>query len=269
MRLATWNVNSLKARMPLLERWLCDVQPDVVCLQETKCADDGFPFGELERLGYEAAHHGDGRWNGVAILSRVGLSQVERGFTPDPLGAAAECRLLSAVCGGVRVYSVYVPNGRVVGSEHYEAKLAFLSSLGTELDRLSPDGSDVVVAGDFNVAPSDLDLFDPACFEGATHVSPPERQLLQQLQNRGLTDTLRALYPETAGLFTWWDYRGGAFHKGRGMRIDLALASARLASSLEFVLIDRNARKGQGSKTQPQPSDHAPLVIQFRSCYSE
>lgn len=263
MRLATWNVNSLKARMPLLERWLAEISPDIVCMQETKCADDAFPFAELAGLGYEAAHHGDGRWNGVALASRVGIEDVRRGFADEPAGSLAECRLLSASCGGLRVASVYVPNGRVVGSEHYEAKLSFLGRLGEEARRLMAGGEEVVVAGDFNVAPSDLDVFDTAFFEGATHVTPKERELVGALEKMGLTDVLRSSYPGVGGLFSWWDYRGGDFHKGRGMRIDLVLASLSLASRVEFALIDRNARKGQGSKTQPQPSDHTPVVVQF------
>ncbi len=262
MRLATWNVNSLNARMPLLTRWLAAVEPDVVCLQETKCDDGGFPFGELASLGYEAAHHGDGRWNGVAVLSRIGLDEVEGGW-PDGISDDGERRLVAATCGGVRVHSVYVPNGRVVGTDHYEAKLAFLGRLGSYLESASERYAEIVVAGDFNVAPTDLDVFDPAYFEGATHVTAEERSLVASITDGGLTDALRAIYPSTGGLFTWWDYRAGDFHKGRGMRIDLVLVSDSIAGRLQFALVDRNARKGQGSKSQPAPSDHSPVVVQF------
>lgn len=263
MRFATWNVNSLKARMPLLERWLAEVRPDVACLQETKTADSAFPFERFAELGYEAAHHGDGRWNGVAILSRLGLSKVQRGFADEPPGSQAECRLISAVCGGTHVTSVYVPNGRIVASEHYEAKLAFLERLVEEMKRVTAAHDDVVLAGDFNVAPSDLDVFDPSYFEGSTHVTASERGLVGALMQHGLADAFRHAYPDTGGVFSWWDYRAGDFHKGRGMRIDLVLVSEHLLPSLSFALIDRNARKGQGSKTQPQPSDHAPVIVEF------
>lgn len=263
IRIASWNVNSLKARLALLESWLKEIEPDVVCLQETKSTDAAFPFGELAELGYEAAHHGDGRWNGVAILSRCGLEDVRRGFTGDESDEAAERRLISATCAGVRVHSVYVPNGRVVGSEHYQAKLEFLAKLGDELALAAGERPDVAIAGDFNVAPSDLDVFDPAFFEGATHVTPDERRLVEMMLANGFVDVLRAAYPGVGGIFSWWDYRSGDFHKGRGMRIDLLLASKHLADQAEFALIDRNARKGQFSKSQPQPSDHAPLVASF------
>lgn len=263
MRLATWNVNSLKARMPLLVRWLTEVHPDVACLQETKSTDSAFPFAAFGDLGYEAAHHGDGRWNGVAILSRVGLEDVRRGFSNEGPGTESECRFISAVCGGTYVGSVYVPNGRIVGSEHYDTKIAFLEALGEETARRTTVHDEMVLAGDFNVAPTDLDVFDPAYFEGSTHVTPLERSLVGALTQHGLVDVFRQAYPAVGGLFSWWDYRAGDFHKGRGMRIDLVLATQNLIPLLSFALIDRNARKGQGSKTQPQPSDHAPVVIEL------
>jgi len=263
VRLATWNVNSLKARLPLLELWMVGTQPDVLCLQETKLADDAFPTGFFSDLGYEVAHHGNGPWNGVAIVSRVGLEEADRGFADDVAGEA-ETRLVRARCGGITVVCVYVPNGRSVDSEHYQAKLAWLDALHGYVAGTRPAGSDVVVCGDFNVAPSDLDVFDPAFFEGATHVTPAEREAVARLLDLGLEDALRMQYPETGGLFSWWDYRAGNFHKGRGMRIDLILASRSLAERIEWVLIDRNARRGQGSKTEPQPSDHAPVVMGVR-----
>lgn len=270
MRLATWNVNSLRARLPLVERWMTDVQPDVLCLQETKLADDSFPAGFFEGLGYESAHHGNGPWNGVAIVSRVGLDEVGRGSACTPaqlVGALSEldreARLVSARCAGIEVACVYVPNGRAVGSEHYEAKLKWLGALRRLLGAEDPARRDVVVCGDFNVAPSDLDVFDPAALAGATHVTPAERGALQSLLDLGFEDVLRTIYPATGGIYSWWDYRGGSFHKGLGMRIDLVLASRPLIPRIEWALIDRNARRGQGSKSEPQPSDHAPVIIQI------
>ena len=263
MRFATWNVNSLKARLPLVEQWMVGAQPDVLCMQETKLADDAFPAGFFADLGYEVVHHGNGPWNGVAIASRVGLEEVDWGFGEDLAGSAAETRLVRARCGGVTVVCVYVPNGRAVDSEHYVAKLAWLDALEGYVAGTHPATADVVVCGDFNVAPSDLDVFDPAFFEGATHVTPAEREAVSRLLDLGLEDVLRIHYPKTSGLYSWWDYRAGNFHKGRGMRIDLILASRSLSERVEWVLIDRNARRGQGSKTAPQPSDHAPVVMEL------
>jgi exodeoxyribonuclease-3 len=258
VRIATWNVNSMKARLDRVEEWLAQVAPEVCCFQETKLADAAFPSERFSKLGYEVAHHGDGRWNGVAIASRVGLEDVVRGFAvPGGPDEAAERRLISASCGGVRVMSVYVPNGRSVGSEHFQAKLAFLHDLRLHLDTSCDPGEAVMVCGDFNVAPQDIDVFDPAFFVGATHVTPEERAALAEVLGFGLVDVLRACYPDTPRLFTWWDYRAGDFHSGRGMRIDLALATRVLADNVSFVLIDRNARKGK------LPSDHAPIVVDF------
>jgi len=256
MRIATWNVNSMKARLERVEDWLAQVEPDVCCFQETKLADAAFPSDRFSELGYEVAHHGDGRWNGVAIASRVGIAEVVRGFAGAGEGAeAAEPRLVTATCGGVRVMSVYVPNGRSVESEHFEAKLAFLHDLRRHLDASCDPDDAVMVCGDFNVAPADIDVFDSAFFVGATHVTPEERAALAEVLGFGLTDVLRAAYPDTTRLYTWWDYRAGDFHSGRGMRIDLALASRDLAEKVRFVLVDRNARKGK------QPSDHAPIIV--------
>ena len=254
MRIATWNVNSLKARLPRVEEWIGYARPDVLCLQETKMADLAFPSMVFQALGYDAAHHGNGRWNGVAILSRVGLDDVVAGFSSAPEGENVESRLISATCGGVRVSSVYVPNGRAVGSEQYEAKLAWLAALRSHLaERCDPDGN-VVVCGDFNVAPEDRDLWDPAAFVGSTHVSEPERRAVRALEEWGLVDAFRLQHPEER-LFTWWDYRAGDFHKHKGMRIDLVLVSRPLAGRVTFALVDRNARKGK------LPSDHAPLLV--------
>jgi exodeoxyribonuclease-3 len=256
LRIATWNVNSLKARLPKLEDWLAYAQPDVVCLQETKMADAAFPTMAFTALGYESAHHGEGRWNGVAILSRVGLEDPVAGFSHAEEDPAVEARLLSATCGGVRVSSVYVPNGRMVGSEHFEAKLHWLDDLRRHLaDTCDPSGR-VVVCGDFNVAPDDRDVWDPRKANGGTHVTPEERAAIDALKAWGLEDAFRRQHEEDR-LFSWWDYRAGDFHKHKGMRIDLVLASRPLAERVTFALIDRQARKGK------LPSDHAPLLVDF------
>ena len=254
MRIATWNVNSLNARFPRVEEWVAQVQPDVLCLQETKLADDAFPGLAFRALGYEAASHGNGRWNGVAILSRVGIDDVVDGFddgdTPDP-----EPRLLWATCGGVRVASAYVPNGRSLLDDHYRYKLDWLARLRRLLDKADPDES-LVLCGDFNIAPDDRDVYDPEAFVGETHVSDPEREALRAIEDWGLVDVFRTHY-DAPGLFSWWDYRAGNFHKGKGMRIDLVLATKPLAARSTAALIDRNARKGK------QPSDHAPVIVDF------
>ncbi|MDA8290245.1 MAG: exodeoxyribonuclease III [Actinomycetota bacterium] len=259
MRLATWNVNSLKARLARVEEWLAVASPDVVCMQETKSTDAAFPSELFASLGYESVHHGNGRWNGVAILSRVGLRDARAAFVGEDPEAVAECRLVAATCSGVRVISVYVPNGRVVGSEFYAAKLAWLARLRAELDASVPAGGALAVCGDFNVAPEDRDVFDPSRFEGATHVTEREREALRSVLDWGLVDVVRDRVPDGPGPFTWWDYRGGAFHKGEGMRIDLALLSTPLAGRVRSAYVDREARKkGSGGEV---PSDHAPVVV--------
>ncbi|MEU8239845.1 exodeoxyribonuclease III [Actinoplanes missouriensis] len=257
MRFATWNVNSVKARLPRLLDWLGTTAPDVVCLQETKVADDGFPAGEVAELGYETAAYGQGRWNGVALLSRIGLDGVRRGFDGEPqFGGVAEARAISAVCGGIRFTSVYVPNGRTPDDPHYAYKLEWLAALR---GALVPDlaAGPVVVAGDYNVAPTDADVWDIGVFAGSTHVTPPERAALAQLRALGLTDVparpLKGDHP-----FTYWDYRAGMFHQNKGMRIDLVYASADVAGRVEDALVDRDARKGKG------PSDHAPIVVDLK-----
>ena len=252
MRIATWNVNSLAARLARVEEWIEYAHPDVLCLQETKQADSAFPHAAFAILGYETAHHGDGRWNGVAIASRVGLSGVTRGLGSED--DAQGPRAIAADCGGVRVASVYVPNGRSLDSEHYLAKLAWLARLRSVLDETSSPDRPVAVCGDFNVAPEDRDVWDPAQFEGMTHVSAPEREALAALRSWGLVDAFRSLYDDD-GLFSWWDYRGGSFHRHQGMRIDLILVTEVLAARTTYALIDRNARKGE------KPSDHAPVLI--------
>ena len=252
MRIATWNVNSLNARLPRVEEWLDYARPDVLCMQETKMADAAFPAMAFSALGYETASHGDGRWNGVAIASRVGLEDVVAGFggPADDQGP----RLVAATCGGVRVHSVYVPNGREVESEHYEAKLAWYGELLAYLERSYKPTENVAVCGDFNVAPEDRDVWDPAALVGATHVTPAERESLRALEDWGLVDAFRLVRNEDE-LFTWWDYRAGNFHKHMGLRIDLVLLSRPLADHVSYALVDRNARKGK------QPSDHAPVFV--------
>jgi len=254
MRVATWNVNSVKQRIPRFLPWLDERRPDVVCLQETKLADAGFAEllgGELDRRGYAAAVHGEAQWNGVAILSRVGLDDVVSGLANAPARPRAEARAIAATCGGIRVHSVYVPNGRVPGSEHYHYKLAWLAALG-EVVAAGPDAA--IVCGDMNVAPTDADVFDPLAYVGQTHVTPPERDALRRLQSLGLHDVVRERWPSER-IFTYWDYRAGMFPKDLGMRIDLALASGPVAARVRAAWVDRQARKGRG------PSDHAPVIV--------
>ena len=253
MLIVTWNVNSLKARLPRVTEWLAEVQPDVVCLQETKLAQDKFPTEAIAELGFESAHFGQGQWNGVAILSRVGLENVMNNFAPG-IEPDHEARVISATCGGVRVTSVYVPNGRALDNDHYTYKLGWMSRLRQHLDATCAPTDDVVVAGDFNIAPDDRDVYDIKALEGQTHVSVAEREALSNVCDFGLEDTFRRFYDE-AGLFSWWDYRGGSFYKGNGMRIDLLLATKSVAERSQWTSVDRNARKGES------PSDHAPVLL--------
>ena len=252
---ATWNVNSLNARMPRVTEWLEAVSPDVLCMQETKLSDERFPAMAFTALGYESVHHGEGRWNGVAILSKVGLQDEVRGFDdggePDP-----DARIVWATCGGIRVASVYVPNGRELGHDHYRYKLDWLRRLRRHLDSFHSPAEQLVVLGDWNVAPSDDDVWSTSHFEEMTHVSKPERDALDHVKDWGLVDTLRDRFAEP-GIYSYWDYRNGDFHKRRGMRIDYLLSSASLASTCTADLIDRNARKGQ------KPSDHAPVMAVY------
>lgn len=256
MLIATWNVNSLKARMPRVEEWLETVAPDVLCLQETKLADDAFPALAFHGLGYESVHHGQGQWNGVAILSRVGLEDPQVDFA-DGGPPDTDARVVWATCGGVRVGSVYVPNGRELDHDHYHYKLAWLGRLRAHLDAVcDPDGL-VVVLGDWNIAPEDRDVWDIGAFEGMTHVSAPERDALENVKQWGMVDVFREMYPDDEGLFSYWDYKAGRFHKRQGMRIDYHLATESLAASARFALVDRNARKGE------KPSDHAPVLVDY------
>jgi exodeoxyribonuclease III len=253
MRFATWNVNSVKARLPRLLEWLDTTKPDVLCLQETKVPADGFPTGEVAELGYETAAYGTGRWNGVALLSRIGLSDVERGFPGEPGYPGPEARAVAATCGGIRFRSVYVPNGRTPDDPHYAYKLSWLAALR---DALVPEvaAGPLVVAGDYNVAPTDDDVWDRSVFIGATHVTPAERDALAAIRAVGLRDVvgrpLKGDHP-----FTYWDYRAGMFHQNKGMRIDLVYATDDIAAKVTDAVVDREARKGKG------PSDHAPIVV--------
>jgi exodeoxyribonuclease III len=254
MRIATWNVNSIKQRLPRFLPWLDERQPDVVCLQETKLGDEAFAdlFGdELTNRGYAAALHGEAAWNGVSILSRSGLEDVVVGLPGAPGFPHPEARAVSATCGGIRMVSVYVPNGRVPGSEHYRYKLDWLASL-REVVAAGP--KETIVCGDVNIAPTDDDVFDPEAYVGQTHVTPPERAALAELQALGLHDVVRDRWPNER-VFTYWDYRAGMFHQDLGMRIDLILASATVADRVRAAWVDRQARKGRG------PSDHAPVIV--------
>ena len=254
VRIATWNVNSLKQRMPRLLPWLDQRRPDVVCLQETKLADDALAqlLGDaLDSRGYEVAAHGETAWNGVAILSRVGLDDVETGVANGPGFPHPEARAVAATCDGVRVHSIYVPNGREPDSDHYEYKLAWLAALR---EVLAAGPASTIVCGDVNIAPTDDDVFDPDAYIGQTHVTPREREALAAIQALGLHDVVRDRWPNER-VFSYWDYRAGMFHQDLGMRIDLILAGDPVAARVKAAWIDRHARKGTG------PSDHAPVIV--------
>jgi exodeoxyribonuclease-3 len=255
VRIATWNVNSLKARMPRVEEWLDYAKPDVLCMQETKLSDAAFPAMAFSALGYESVHHGSGQWNGVAILSRVGIDNAVFGFC-EGLEPDSDTRLVTATCGGVKVSSVYVPNGRTLADPHYQYKLSWLARMRDHLENTASPDEPVAVCGDFNVAPEDRDVWDINKFKNSTHVSEPERKAVRHLEDWGLFDALRLRQQEDK-LFTYWDYRAGDFHNHRGMRIDLILVTKPLADAVEYVLVDRFARKGK------LPSDHAPMLVDF------
>jgi exodeoxyribonuclease-3 len=269
MRIATWNVNSLGARLQKVTWWLERAQPDVLLMQETKLGDDDVPRDELSRLGYEVAHHGAGGWNGVAIASRRGAADVITNFglplaapqtdeapdeAPDdePL---REPRMIATVCDGIRVVSIYAPNGRTVDSIYYRAKLAWFRRLQQWLVETRRPDEPLIVGGDFNVAPADADVWDPARCHGGTHVSPPERQAFADLCGWGLIDAYRRLHAD-GDRYSWWDYRAGMFHKNYGMRIDHLLVTRPIAERVVWAEIDREARKGK-----PIPSDHAPVIV--------
>ena len=269
MRIATWNVNSLKARLDKVFWWIERARPDVLLMQETKLADADAPIEPFRAAGYELAHHGEGRWNGVAIASRCGISDVVTNFG-EPLAAAktsdvgddepfAEARMIAATCGGIRVVSVYAPNGRIVDSPFYHAKLAWYGRHARWLAEAADPTEALIVGGDFNVAPEDADVWDARACHGGTHVSPAEREAFRALCRWGLVDAYR-LHHREPGRYTWWDYRAGNFHKNFGMRIDHLLATRPLADRVVSAEIDREARKGK-----PIPSDHAPLVVDVDS----
>jgi exodeoxyribonuclease III len=265
MRIATWNVNSLKARLEKVQWWLDRARPDVLLMQETKLRDADAPVAAFGAVGYELAHHGEGRWNGVAIASRHKIESVVTNFG-EPLRAErtpevgddeplAEARMIAATCGGVRVVSVYAPNGRAVGSVFYEAKLLWFKRLWRWLEDKAGPAEPWVVGGDFNVAPNDVDVWDPQACHGGTHVSPREREAFSRLLQWGLLDVYRQHHPEP-GRYSWWDYRAGDFHRNIGMRIDHLLATRPVSERTVWAEIDREARKGK-----PTPSDHAPVVM--------
>jgi exodeoxyribonuclease-3 len=254
VRIATWNVNSVKQRVPRLLPWLDQRRPDVLCLQETKLSDDAFAAllgDELADRGYAFAVHGEATWNGVAILSRVGVADVVAGIPGGPGFPHPEARAVSATCAGLRVVSIYVPNGRTPESDHYRYKLAWLGALR---DMVAADPDATVVCGDMNIAPADDDVFDPGAYVGQTHVTPAERAALAELQALGLRDVVRDRWPRER-VFTYWDYRAGMFHQDLGMRIDLVLAADAVAGRVRAAWVDRHARKGRG------PSDHAPVIV--------
>lgn len=253
VRIATWNVNSLKARMERVEAWIADVGPDVLCLQETKMSDEAFPRERFAELGFESAHHGQGRWNGVAILSRVGLDDPVAGFGDDR-PADPDARLVWATCAGVRIASAYVPNGRSLEDDHYRYKLDWLARLRDVLESTHTPDEPLMILGDWNIAPEDRDVWDPAQFVDMTHTSAPERDALVAIERWGLIDVFRRFHSEP-GLYSWWDYRGGSFHRRRGMRIDLIETTATVADRVRYAVIDRDARKGD------KPSDHAPVLV--------
>ena len=269
MRIATWNVNSLKARLDKVMWWLDRAKPDVLLMQETKLADANAPIETFTQAGYELVHHGEGRWNGVAIASRCGIGSVVTNFGEalQPARTSetgddepqAEARMVRAECGGVHVICVYAPNGRLVDSPFYEAKLLWFDKLARWINQTVAHDTLAVIGGDFNVAPEDIDVWDPAACHGGTHVSERERQAFARLSRAGFVDAYRLHHPEP-GRYTWWDYRAGNFYKNIGMRIDHLLVTTSLKPRVVWSEIDREARKGK-----PLPSDHAPLVIDIDS----
>ncbi len=259
MRLATWNVNSIRSRIDRVEGWLQRVEPDVLAIQETKARDDQFPFDRLRALGYEIAHHGLNQWNGVALLSRVGLDEVQVGFAGDPGWGeppAAEARAIGATCGGIRVWSLYVPNGRALEDPHMTYKLRWLAELRDRASGWAADGTPVALCGDWNIAPQDEDVWSMEYYLDKSHVSPPERAAFAAFLDAGFVDVVRPHAPGP-GVYTYWDYQQLAFPKKRGMRIDFVLGSPSFAERVTGAAIDREERKGKGA------SDHAPVVVEL------
>lgn len=263
MRIATWNVNSIRSRIDRLEDWLVRTQVDVLAIQETKCKEAQFPYARFEALGYAVAHHGLNQWNGVALLSRVGLSDVQVGFPGAPQWGEppiAEARAIGATVGSgeqaLRVWSVYVPNGRHVTDPHMAYKLQWLAALRAQAVDWAANHAPVALCGDWNIAPRDEDVWSMAFYEDKSHVSPPERAAFQALIDDGFVDVVRPHAPGP-GVYTYWDYRQLRFPKRQGMRIDFILGSPALASRVLGAAIDREERKGEGA------SDHAPVVVQL------
>ena len=260
MRLATWNINSIRARHDRVLAWLERSDVDVLAIQETKIDDARFPVQSFDKLGYRVAHHGTNQWNGVAIASRVGLDNVQVGVPGLPAyDEVAEARSIGAVCGGVTVWSLYVPNGRAVDDPHYHYKLHWLAVLRDYAAKqlANEPHAQIALCGDFNIAPTDDDIWSVEYYRGATHVSGPERQAFGNLTEAGFTDVVRPFHPGP-GVYTYWDYTRLSFQKRRGMRIDFALASPALAARVVDARIDREERKGK------LPSDHAPVIIELR-----
>lgn len=257
MRIATWNVNSIRSRHRRALAWLERHRPDVALLQETKCDDDVIRAfaDDADVLDYELVHHGRDHWNGVAILSRVGLDDVRCGLPGANRAPYDEARVVSANCGGIDVHSVYAPNGRALDDPHYLFKLVWLERVRTVVRHDRP----TILAGDVNVAPADLDVYDPVRWRRRTHASPPERAAIQSLFDDGLVDVTRREHPGP-GVFTWWSYRPGQFERNRGLRIDLALCSPDVADRVHAVWIDTDERADDG-RSGEKPSDHAPVVV--------
>jgi exodeoxyribonuclease III len=265
VRLATWNVNSIRSRAERVAAWLERSDVDVLALQETKCRDDQFPEMPFAALGYEVAHVGHSQWNGVAILSRVGIEDVEVGFAGMPswsskegLDPVPEARALGATCGGVRIWSLYVPNGRTLADPHLQYKLEWLAALRTTAAGWLADdpAAQVALVGDWNIAPENDDVWDMAVFAHSTHVSPPERAAFRAVVDAGYADVVRPHAPGP-GVYTYWDYTQLRFPRREGMRIDFVLGSPALAARVTGARIDREERKGKGA------SDHAPVVVEL------
>jgi exodeoxyribonuclease III len=253
MLIATWNINSIRMRLDRLLQWLERRKPDIVCLQETKVVDEDFPVGALNAIGYQCLVHGQKSYNGVAILTRSPARNVVHSFPGDP---DAQCRLLACQIDEIQVVNIYAPNGSEVGSEKYAYKLDWYARLRSFLDSLATPQNSVLVCGDFNVAPEDRDVWDPEIWRDQILFSDPEKAAFRMLMEWGFSDALRLHHPE-GGIYTWWDYRAGAFHRGWGVRIDHFLISPPLAQRCSAVEIDRDERKGE------KPSDHAPVLATF------
>jgi exodeoxyribonuclease III len=256
MLIATWNVNSVRVRMPRITEWLATMRPDVLCMQETKVVDADFPHEPFHALGYEVEVFGQKTYNGVAIASRHPMSDVSRGLPGD--GPDDQKRVIEATVDGVRVINLYVPNGKAPDTEPYAMKLDWLRRLREHLDASQSPENDVVVLGDINITPEDRDVYDPVALKGTIHVSEPEREALRHVMDFGLVDAFR-LHHEETGLYSWWDFRAAMFRRGLGLRIDLILVTETLARRCTSVEIDRMARGGE------KPSDHAPVLARFRS----